>query len=179
MSPLFEEGMIIGLRAVDLSVDLVDGDVSAKAFQLVTMMDSTVTLIADIQEKVVIHHPACDIGEDGIEPAHDEEVVYNFLRTISESEDSFTGTVGMMWGPIEKIDLLSQGVEMRSNEGDRVVNRFAGIQFTLDKAMMGGRLYCYRMVQKPGSDTLQVYQMKDPADFGDFEVIETLLGEQG
>lgn len=25
MSPLFEEGMILGLRAVDLSVDLVDG----------------------------------------------------------------------------------------------------------------------------------------------------------
>ncbi|MFC7339582.1 hypothetical protein ACFQY0_20500 [Haloferula chungangensis] len=172
IAPLMDEGMIIGLRAQGLSVDLVDGKVTAKALQLVTMMESTVTLVADVQEVFTIHHPPCDTGEDGVEPAYDERLTYNFLRVTSEYDGDLTGSVGLVYGPIKGIDLLSQPVEIRSDEGISTCQRFAGIQFTLDERMMGGRRFCYRIVQKPASDLLEVSQLEDPGDLRSLAVVE-------
>lgn len=172
IAPLMDEGMIIGLRAQGLSVDLADGKVTAKALQLMTMLDSTVTLVADVEEVFTIHHPPCDTGEDGTEPAYDEQLTYKFLRVASEYNGNFSGSVGLAYGPIKGIDLLSQPVEIQSDDGVSTSQRFAGIQFSLDERMMGGRRFCYRIVQKPASDVLEVHQLEDPGDLGSLAVVE-------
>jgi hypothetical protein len=172
IAPLLDEGMIIGLRAHGLTVDLVDRQVTAKALQLMTMMDSTVTLVADVQEVVTIHHSPSDTGQDGVEPAYDESITYNFLRVASEYDGDFSGSVGLAFGPIKQIDILNRPTEIRSEEGVVSTERFAGIQFILDERMMGERLFCYRIVQKPASDTLEVSQVADPSDLGRLTVVK-------
>jgi hypothetical protein len=172
IAPLMNESMIIGLRAEGLSVDLVDGKVTAKVVQLVTLMESTVTLVADVQEVFTVHHPSFDTGEDGVEPAYDEQLTYNLLRVASEYEGHLSGSVGLAYGPIKGIDLLRQPVEIRSDQGGSTSQRFAGIQFTLDERMMGGRRFCYRIVQKPASDILEISQLEDSSDLGSLAVVE-------
>jgi len=83
--------------------------------------------------RTVIHHVACDTGEDGVEPAYDETLDYYFLRTedVGSRDPQQAAVHEIAVGTIESIDVFTATYEVRRQEGSATSEFLGGLRFNL------------------------------------------------
>jgi len=158
LQSVIAEGLLPALSVWGASFFPHDQTTTCEALRLNGWESLRLQIGASEHVHTVIHHEACDTGEDGIEPAYDETLDYYFLRTedLSSRDQKHAATHEIAVGTIESIDIFSATYEVRRQQETATAEFLGGLRFNLTEGYHGDMEASFGFLQRHATQRIAI-----------------------